>query len=638
MKRLFLILAVLLTFALLLPACKKEETSSSDAPDTEVIVDETTTNDLTSENTETEMETEQITEEITTAPAKKYNWIMWNQAKDTVKHLSFDQLWEGTSSSGNNIFTPGKASSWNRVADLSISNTKGLIFYGWIAVKGEIGQFGYSIDSTEPIFNDAWKMDAPNLAPHYTAMGGDTGCRMKVAIDLSDLKGTHTVTVLYKSDSGKTVALSKFSVIIADLADVELPVITPTKEATLPTSYSKNTADTVYECDDDSVLYTYKNKTASDFAAACKYYTDNGYTVYNSTEKVGNKFTTLTNGTAMAHVYWLEVLGELNIVISSTAAYNLPPVTPDVTDGDFECTITQLKDNEHVNGMSYVIQLKDGSYIIYDGAYNTQVEPLLKFLKDNHKGEGKPVVRAWVLTHSHSDHYPTFLTIARKWADEIKVEYVLVEPLNDETFEMNDEELYFSTDLKYDVARFDGAKLVYVHTGMEFTFCNLKMEVLLAPDDIYKNVSNKTMENRDVNFNNTSIVTRLYDEEYKALFNADIGKCGTDIMEKIYGDYLKSDMCQVSHHGVEDVPFSYYDIVKAPLLFYPCDYDLYDNNTRHIMVRLKVELMDYTKEILIAGLNTYTRAWGTKYDIDAPLSIPDYTPSANRPTYDGSLD
>jgi hypothetical protein len=35
-----------------------------------------------------------------------------------------------------------------------------------------------------------------------------------------------------------------------------------------------------------------------------------------------------------------------------------------------------------------------------------------------------------------------------------------------------------------------------------------------------------------------------------------------------------------------------------------------------------------TKEILIAGLNRYTRAWGTVFEADAPLSMPDYTPPA----------
>ena len=640
MKRLFLLSLLLLGLAISIPACTKSSTNETEHSGTDISSEDTTVAESSSEEqTEAPTETETVeetTEEATTAPPKKYSWLMWNQPKDSVTHVSFDQLWEGASNSGNNIFTPGQASSWNKVADLSISTTNALTFYGWVALKGEIGTFGYSIDSTAPIFNDDWTMDAPNLSDHYQAMGGDTGCRMRIAIDLSGLKGSHIITVLYKGPK-KTVALYKFTVIMADLEEVELPVITPTVQATLPSSYSKDVADVIYDGDDDSVLYTYKNKASSDFASVCKYYTDNGYKVYNSSEKAGNLFTTLTNGTAMAHIYWFEATRELNIVISSTAAYNLPPVTPTVTDGDVECTITQLEDREHENGMSYVVQLKDGSYIIYDGAYATQAETLLSFLKDNHKGEGKPVVRAWVLTHSHSDHYPTFLTISRKWADEIQLEYVIATPLNDEVFELNDEEIYFSTYLPYDVARFDGAKLVYAHTGMEFTFCNLKMEVLLAPDDIYKNVTNTTIANRDVNFNNTSLVTRLYDSEYSAMFTADIGQRGTDIMEAVYGNYLRSDMCQASHHGVEDVPFSFYDIVRAPILFYPCGYDLYDNNTRHLMVRLKVELTDYTKEILIHGLNRYTRAWGTKYASDTPLSIPDYTPSANRPVYDGSL-
>ena len=677
MKKLIFLSILLLIFALCFASCQKDTASDTSPGTTDLESQDITATDSdiavstdvestastsaeTYEETETDTETEadeesseiyesteEITseeetttesEETTTAPAKKYNWTMWNKKKDIVKFVSFDQLWEGASTSGINVFTPGQAASWDGLADMSISTAKALTFYGWVSVKGEVGTFGYSIDSTEPIFSEAWSLEAPDLEPHYIAMGGDTGSRMRIAINLEGLEtGNHIITVLYKNAAGKEVALYKFKVKILALESVELPTVTPTTEATLPSSYNKDTSDTTYYGDGDYVLYTYKNKSASDHIAACKYYTDNGYTVYHTSEKAGNLFTTLTNGTAMAHIYWFGALEELNIVISSTAAYNLPPITPDVTDGEYECTVTQIEDYGHENGMSYVIQLKDGSYIIYDGAYATQAETLLNFLKENYKGEGKPTVRAWVLTHAHSDHYPTFITIARKYADEIKLEYVLATPLNDEVFEMNDEELYFSQYLAYDVARFEGAKLVYAHTGMEFTFCNLNMEVLWSPDDIYKNVTNTSMANRDVNFNNSSVVTRLYDSEYSALFNGDIGQRGTDVMEVIYGDYLKSDMCQASHHGVEDVPFSYYDKVQAQILFYPCDYNLYDNNTRHIMVRLKLELMDYTKEILIQGLSRHTRAWGTKYASDAPLSIPDYTPSANRPVYDGSL-
>ena len=444
----------------------------------------------------------------------------------------------------------------------------------------------------------------------------------RIAIDLTGLRGTQTVDVYYKNPAGKVVILYRFTVITSTLTDVPLPTVTPTVHATLPEGYGATAADTVYKGDDDAVLYTFENKTKADFDAACAYYTGSGYAVYRATEKAGNHFATLTKGTAMAHVYWFEALSELNIVISDTAAHNLPPVTPAVTDGEVPCTIVQLKDSSHVNGMSYVIQLKDGSYIIYDGSYESQAEQLLSYLKDNHVGEGKPLVRAWVLTHSHSDHYPSFYKIARRWAEEITVEYILLNPLSDEEFELNDEEIYLSTYFPYDAARFAGAKTVYVHTGMEFVFCNLTMEVLWSPADLYKDVTVKTIANRPLNFNNTSVVTRLYDDGYSAMFTGDIGKAGATVMESIYGSYLRSDVCQVSHHGVEDVPLSFYEAVKAPMLFYPCSVSLYDMEGRNSDVRIALERKAYTKEILIAGIDSFKRAWGHTYEADAPVSMP----------------
>jgi hypothetical protein len=79
---------------------------------------------------------------------------------------------------------------------------------------------------------------------------------------------------------------------------------------------------------------------------------------------------------------------------------------------------------------------------------------------------------------------------------------------------------------------------------------------------------------------------------------------------------------------VEDVPLSFYEYVSASILFYPCDLWLYDQTDRHWEERQAMEDWACTKEILIAGLNRYTRAWGTVFDADAPLSMPDYTPPA----------
>ncbi len=396
--------------------------------------------------------------------------------------------------------------------------------------------------------------------------------------------------------------------------EAETPLPT---EIDLPEGYK--TADVVYECEDGSILYNYATKTAEDFAAVCNYYQEKGFRVYSDTAKAENRFTTLVGDGPMAHVYWFKAKGELNIVVSETAAGTLPPAVPAVTDGEYECTVVQFKDNANVNGMCYVIQLKDGSYIVYDGSYSVQARKLTQYMQDHYHGEGKPLVRAWVLTHSHNDHFPTFQTVARRLDDTVNVEYIIYSPLNDTGYDLNEEEIYFSSEsFREDAAEFNGAKIVYAHTGMEFTFCNLKMEVLMTPETLFKGGEPKG------NFNNTSVVTRLYDDSYSALFLGDIAIKGSTYMDEVYGDYLKSDICQVSHHGVEDVPLSFYEIVQAPILYYPCNIWLYDQTERHFDVRTALEERDYTKEILIAGCGEYLRAWGTTFEADTPLVIPDH--------------
>ena len=413
-----------------------------------------------------------------------------------------------------------------------------------------------------------------------------------------------------------------------DTTAAEAPTEAPTEaplptEVALPAGYE--TADTVYACHDGSTLYAYAGKTETDFEAVCDGYKALGFKVYSDTNKAGNRFTTLVGDGPMAHVYWLKDTGELNLVLSDTAADTLPPVTPEVTDGDYACSIVQMKDNTNVNGMAYIIQLKDGSYVVYDGSYSGQARKLTKYMQDNYTGEGKPTVRAWILTHSHNDHFPTFQTVCRRMSGSVNVEYIIYSPLNSETFTLDDEQGYYSSDdFREDAAALEGAKVVYAHTGMEFTFCNLTLEVLMTPETLFQNTTELG------NFNNTSVVTRLYDENYNALFLGDIAVKGSDRMASLYGDYLKSDVCQVSHHGVEDVPLSFYETVQASILYYPCNIWLYDQTERHYDVRVALENRDYTKEILIAGCGEYKRAWGTTFEADAPLSMPDYVIPAHK--------
>ena len=397
---------------------------------------------------------------------------------------------------------------------------------------------------------------------------------------------------------------------------------TQTEGETLPPPIdpkSLGNPDINYPCQDDSTLYTYQDKTAEDFAGVCSYYLQQGYTVYNENEKAGNLFCTLTDGAQMAHLYWFVNSSELNLVLSETAGDTLPPAeTPEMMQVDYTPSVTQMRDSGNVNGMCYIVQLPDGSFIVYDGSYEKRAKKVMQAIEELHGNEGVPLIRAWVLTHSHNDHYPAFSYFCNEYADKVKVEYVIFAPIEVELAKQIGGDDYFNVGIYADIANL-GATTVFAHTGMEFAFGDFKMEVLLAADDLFK------VDNHNNYFNNSSLVTRIYTEDYSMLFLADTGKEGTDLMTAVYGEaYLKSDICQISHHGVEDVPLEFYEIVQAAILYYPCNKSLYDQKERHYEVRKALEERSYTKEILISGCGQYTRSWGTTFADDAELSIPDY--------------
>ena len=396
-------------------------------------------------------------------------------------------------------------------------------------------------------------------------------------------------------------------------------------DVTLPDAYKK--ADVEYVCDDESVLYTYNNKAKKDFDAAVAYYKSKGYQEYSSTARGENYAATYVYNNAMAHMYWCADTKELNIVTSARAGKTLPPAKPKVTSGDFECKVAQMYSTMY-NGMSYAVLLEDGSYIVFDGGYDGGQYNIVHFIDRNNETADKPIIRAWVLTHSHNDHYPAFTAFARDNYMNSKyiVENVIISPLNDKNYVLNNESYdpYLSDEF-YNDAESIGATVVFAHTGMKFKFCNLNMEILFTPETLWKTRSTVA----DYDFNDTSIVARLYDDDYSALFLADAGVDSKTWMEKTYGDYLKSDMCQMAHHGVDQGPVSFYDKVKPQILFYPTTDAFYKEPGWCPAVRRAMETKEYVKEILIHNLAEFERAWGTRYAEDAPLLMPNYKAPTN---------
>lgn len=347
-------------------------------------------------------------------------------------------------------------------------------------------------------------------------------------------------------------------------------------------------------------LLRFKNKTYKDFKGVCAELIRSGCEIYNSSIMGGVFAMTLTNKKAFYHIYWVEDTKELSVVEALNGKDTLPPATPAVTSGSASTTVTQLK-SVYINGMSYVVQLADRSFIIYDGGYPDTDDDLWNKLVELNGSSSGIVIRAWLLTHGHDDHYRCMQSFANNYASRVKVEYFLMSPINSADVQASWDATFTNGTIQQSIAKFAGAKTCYVHTGMRFTFCNTEMDILFTADDLF-------IEKLSNDFNNSSIVSKIYTDNKSAIFLGDAGDDTAFKLEDYYGNYLKSDMCQIAHHGVEDFPLSTYDIIRAPILFYPCSNSLYNMESRFHEVRQAMKVADYTKEILIHENASYTRS------------------------------
>lgn len=324
-----------------------------------------------------------------------------------------------------------------------------------------------------------------------------------------------------------------------------------------------------YQPGSGALLASYTGYDQDTFEGVCRYYRRNGYTLYSSADVNENRFCTFTKGDALAHIYWIDSHQELNIVTDAHGAVGLP--TNAWEGGSRPTGITQLQQPPHQqSGMAYVVTLSDGSK------------------SDLH-------IRAWLITHSHNDHYFAFSEFAKTYREnglDVQLDCVMFAPINDaEAIQIDpDESPYFSTTIYDDIGQFDGAKVCYLYTGMVFTLANVKMEILFTPDELFID-GNIAFSNEEF-FNETSVVSRISavnpEETGETLDMVFLGDAGNEVGKRLmlyYGTELRTHMVQISHHGVENFPLAAYQMICPAVLFYPCNMSLYNLPDRDADVR-----------------------------------------------------
>jgi len=268
----------------------------------------------------------------------------------------------------------------------------------------------------------------------------------------------------------------------------------------------------------------------------------------------------------------------LRIVVEPLSNTALPS-TEKPDDADAEVTVTSITMLAPHN-LCLVIQLSNGHFVVFDSGNNGKQKGISDFLRDK-APDGNPVVEAWFFTHFHQDHIGGFIDFV---GSSSLMRYTTIESV---IYNFPQEQVIgtakdSSTDMsnmrfwpqRLEKLRDKGTTVYQARTGQKFYFGNAEIEVLwtfedIMPLNIYRDRSNPTSIGFRITVGGNSILITgdSSEEELKMAYIK-------------FGDYLKSDFVQLSHHGQGEELFrpdqpeggytiKFYQAVGAPYVLNP---------------------------------------------------------------------
>ncbi len=214
----------------------------------------------------------------------------------------------------------------------------------------------------------------------------------------------------------------------------------------------------------------------------------------------------------------------------------------------------------HTYGDSFIIQLKNGHYILDDGGMPADVPYLLDYLEElTPKGE-KPIIDGWFISHGHGDHMGALILFDEKpeLAERVFVEGVYFsEPeINGETVQQGIKGV--------EKCRTVSGKIPHIYrpqTGQKYYFNDITIDVLHTQEQLPR-------EDYCNGFNDSSTWLLYTIEGQKFLHAADAGRGSIEVVKSTYNQELFDfDIMASFHHG-QNIYETYVDYFKYKTVLY----------------------------------------------------------------------
>ena len=368
--------------------------------------------------------------------------------------------------------------------------------------------------------------------------------------------------------------------------------------------------------------------SADDYDYFLTYLEKSGFTCYDTNLIGENRFATYLSEKQEIHVAYYPAY-RFARVVAEPRGY-LPPVEEPTYVKKTDATLTQLagyrtagdykqgdqQGPQMLNasgaviafGMSYLVQLEDGSFVMIDGGSFVQpndqyegnaedVNRLIDTMVTMNRGTGfeKPQV-TWIITHSHSDHMQIANQVLATRAKDIQVNMVCynfpdyeggkVQVIDNGLASHQNLVNNFKTRL---ATYFPKCEIFVFHAGQKLLLPGCRIDFLHTHEDYI--LHDYAGENGDPYVfglgNLTTSVWKMTISGHTFLVMGDSEFTLVDQLVNAYGaSVLKSDILQVTHHGYSGgtIPFSriFTGSSEKTVCLWPTDAWRFHNDNRRV--------------------------------------------------------
>lgn len=401
--------------------------------------------------------------------------------------------------------------------------------------------------------------------------------------------------------------------IVVKAADLEKTVVIDEVVNTLPIPEGVY-AYSYFDCELKQTLVIFNDATPEKFNAYKAKFT--GYTEVQTNEVQGNSFVTYSKDGNLINLSYAKDDQKLRIIVNKDTAPS-KFLTETTVSKTTEPTLTMrglatVGNTNNQNGMCFIFKLQDNRFIVIDGGFNRQsdADAIYNILRKNTPTGQKPVVAAWIITHTHSDHVGTFYNkFVPGYKSAVEIQSVIYNPPaaainNTPNADTGVVEGAYYQKVVTTIEGINGCEWIRPHVGDTYYIGGAKLSFYYTVDQYYPAVFNY--------YNTCSLVFSIEIEGQKIMINGDAANASFKKAVGMFGEELKSDIVQLSHHGytagVADDLAVYtmqaYRLMSPSVVLWPIGSYGYENtkNKAHNQVLINLPSV---KEIVVARESTH---------------------------------